>query len=90
MITQNLFSFIFSASGKRKGGKSRAQKPTVFDDTSVQHGPPQQSFGQPQPNFYDPGINGNRTFRPQTKSAPVEKSAPGRFGPFPRDVSAPL
>ncbi|XP_060594740.1 protein YIF1B-A-like [Ruditapes philippinarum] len=43
------------SSGKRKGGKSRAQKPTVFDDTSVQHGPPQQSFGQPQPNFYDPG-----------------------------------
>lgn len=43
------------ASGKRKGAKGRGQKPQLFDDTSVQRGPPQQGYGPPQTGFYDPG-----------------------------------
>lgn len=44
------------SSSKRKGGKSRGPpKPALFDDTSVQQGPPQHGYTQPQANFYDPG-----------------------------------
>lgn len=47
----------FAASGKRKGKK--ANKPTLFEDTSVQQPPPPQNYGPPGTGYMDP-MAGNK------------------------------